>query len=492
MLRFETQKTGEVEIIHNGEVMATYPTYANTIKEPITHFPTGHYVSLVSAYTPLKYNDVGQFSIMVGEHCFVKHDGGLPIKSFNDLVDRISTNMSKLEVADNGKIKITLIIPNGEEQAEPQRFKLVLSVSAAWFLGFKNTTTRFTHMEDNYKRYIVYSDFKYPPATIRYLQVICKNACGTTDSNMTMPTTMGIMHVTDDLTLINPHIAVNHRIEKGRIIDIEILDQNDQPFTWGPVYLELFVSEGAEHEKKQGFFRFEKSHAVHLHAPVKMISVPNVFAVEPARILNCFTVSCAQLIMGVNVKTFMPKDDEYCKKLEGLALTRSTVIKIFERMNDFFKKAYKNIIKADPSTYDFFKASIDQTGIHIKVYIGTLKMNDILQIYKDQNVDQFKDYVASRHETITFRVDPNYWHNDDARLNIYCKEYHDRIPVAVARRIDNYYQIVNRVFWAWHEFEKAANELHFRVDRVITYPDGSVSCEPWPANKELLLQLFYK
>ena len=122
----------------------------------------------------------------------------------------------------DGRIKIIFIKADGNV-IEPTTFKLVLSAITAWFLGFKETTKQFTHLENDNKHIVLYSDLKYPPATIRYLQVICKNACGTTDSNMTMPTTMGIMHVTDHLSLINPHIAVNHRIEKGRIIDIEIL-----------------------------------------------------------------------------------------------------------------------------------------------------------------------------------------------------------------------------------------------------------------------------
>ena len=419
------------------------------------------------------------------------YDSTIPIKSLNDLISRFTTNSTKLEIANDGRIKIIFIKADGNV-IEPTTFKLVLSAITAWFLGFKETTKQFTHLENDNKHIVLYSDLKYPPATIRYLQVICKNACGTTDSNMTMPTTMGIMHVTDHLSLINPHIAVNHRIEKGRIIDIEILDQDNRPFIWAPVYLELFVSESAEHEKKQGFFRFEKSHAVHLHTPVKMISLPNVFAAEPAYTLNYLIVGKTTFKIGIREIEFKPQDDEYCKQFVGTVLTRNAVLKIFKRINDAYKEAFSNAINMDFSNTDLIEVKIDKNDIQIKVNIGIFKMNDFLRIFVKPGGNLIAQYVIEYGTPRTFTVDPSIWYNDNARLNIYCKEYHERLPIAVARRINDYYQIVNRAFWSWHEFEKATNTLHFRVDRIIMYPDGSVSHEPWPVDKELLLQLFYK
>ena len=491
MLRFETQKTGEVEITHRNEVVSSYPTYSNVIKEPITHFPTGHYVSLVSAYTPLKYSDFGQFSINYGEHPLVKDDCSIPIRSFTDLISRFNTNSSELTITPEGKIKISFLKPD-EEEERPEQLNLILSASAAWFLGFKQMKTVFTQVEDNNRKFSVYSDFAYPPASIRYLQVICKNACGTTDSNMTMPTTMGIMHVTDHLSLINPHIAVNHRIEKGRIIDIEILDQDNHPFIWAPVYLELFVSESAEHEKKQGFFRFEKSHAVHLHAPIKMISLPNVFAAEPAYVLNLSIIGRVSYGIGEIVRLFRPQDDEFCKKFIGTVLTRNAVLAIFARINQYFKDELGPVCHMDFSNIDLIKAKIVKNTIYVWSERGRLEMNDFLKIFVERGGDLREEVTVEPYQTRIFNIEPDLLYADNARLNIYCKEYHDRFPIAVARRINDYYQIVNRAFWSWHEFEKATNILHFRVDRIIMYPDGSVSHEPWPVDKELLLQLFYK
>ena len=339
MLRLETKKTGENNVSNDHEVAAIFPTYSNVIKEPITHFPTGHYVSLVSAYTPLKFNDVGQFSIKLGAVPLVNYDGTDVIKGVDDLLSRFSTNKSKAEITKNGFVKINLFAPDPDTSSN---YTLNLSPSAAWYLGFQNKTNIFKKIEQGV--WCVCGEISHPPATIRYLQVICKNACGTTDSNMTMPTTMGIMHVTDHLSLINPHIAVNHRIEKGRIIDIEILDQDNRPFIWAPVYLELFVSESAEHEKKQGFFRFEKSHAVHLHAPVKMISIPNVFATEHLHTIKLMPAGTVTLTLGDKREHFFPDNDPYCKSLVGSVLTRNVVLKIFQRIDARFREVFKKFV----------------------------------------------------------------------------------------------------------------------------------------------------
>lgn len=486
MLRLETKKIGENNVSNDHEVAAIFPTYSNVIKEPIVHFPTGHYVSLVSAYTPLKFNDVGQFSIKLGAVPLVNYDGTDVIKGVDDLLSRFTTNKSKAEITRNGFVKIKLFAPDPDTESN---YTLNLSPSAAWYLGFQNKTNVFKKIESGI--WAVCGEVAHPPATIRYLQVICKNACGTTDSNMTMPTTMGIMHVTDDLTLINPHIAVNHRIEKGRVIDIEILDQDDHPFRWAPVYLELFVSESAEHEKRQGFFRFEKSHAVHLHAPVKMISIPNVFAAEQLHTIKLMPAATVSLTLGDKTEHFFPANDAYCKSLVGTVLTRNAVLKVFQHIDAHFRKVFKKLL---PHNYDltFIDAAIIHNALLIRSYLGIFEMNDFMHIIDAKSDNLFKKFTIMPREVGIYHIDPNVWYNDNARLHIYCKEYHDRIPVAVARRIRNYYQIVNRVFWAWHEFEKAANELHFRVERVITYPDGTVAVDEWPADKELLLQLFYK
>ena len=95
---------------------------------------------------------------------------------------------------------------------------------------------------------------------------------------------------------------------------------------------------------------------------------------------------------------------------------------------------------------------------------------------------------------LTLDLPSHLWYNNDTRILLYCREFHNRLPVAVARRFGSFFRIINRNFWTWHELPKPTNELHFRADLVIVQPDGSTSVkhmdESWA--KLLVFQLFYK
>ena len=489
MLRLETKNISKTQITGQLNDVTLFPKYGNVIRETLSHFPTGHYVSLVSAYAPLKYNDVGQFNIKNNDIPIIANDVSQPIKSIDDLLSRFVTNISKVEPVPDGRLKFTVV--DLQNQNNPNAFTLNLSATAAWFLGFHRKTNHFTAANDP-GVYVLFSDEQYPLATIRYLQVICRNVCGTNDSNMTMPTCLGIMHVTDNLTLINPHIAVNHRINEGRVIDIEILDQDNHPFQWTPVYLELFVSEKAEHEKKQGFFRLEKSGLVHLHAPVKLISVPDLFATETPFTIKLQTAGYVSLTIGTKTIFYHPDRQFFCQQFAGTVLTRTAVTQIFNHINDFFTIQLKPYLGNQPINHKLLSANIENNNVRLEVLIGTLHMTDFLNLFNVLGEDPHKVYIVHMDHAQSFPVDPDKWYNEDSRIYLYCAEFHDRYPVVVARRLGGYYQIINRAFWTWHELEKDNNELHFRAERVITYPDGSIFRGPWPTNKELLFQLFYK
>ena len=117
-----------------------------------------------------------------------------------------------------------------------------------------------------------------PPIFVSYIQILCHNVCGTKDSNMTFPETLAIYPLMNTAPTFNAHVATSHRIEKGKVLDIEILDQNNKPFTHAPVYLKLYISEGQGHEKNQGFFRLGKTTKLVLAEPVSKISLPYMYA----------------------------------------------------------------------------------------------------------------------------------------------------------------------------------------------------------------------
>lgn len=231
MLRLETKNISKAQITGQQNDVTLFPRYSNVIRETLSHFPTGHCVSLVSAYTPLKYNDVGQFTIKNNDIPIVANDVNRPIKSIDDLLSRFITNISKVETAPDGRLKFTVV--DLQNQNNPDAFTLNLSATAAWFLGFRKKTNHFT-TANSPGEYVLFSDEQHPLASVRYLQVICQNVCGTNDTNMTMPTCLGIMHVTDDLTLINPHIAVNHRINEAASSALRSSTRTTSPSTGRP------------------------------------------------------------------------------------------------------------------------------------------------------------------------------------------------------------------------------------------------------------------
>lgn len=489
MLRLETKQSKTITIQGANDETCTFPLYQNTIKETLSHFPTGNYISLVSAYTPLKYENIGQFSITVGTVSLFSYDGNFVIKNFKELINIFHTKFTDLSLTDNGYLKITATDDKPMTGTTAKRISLNLSASAAWCLGFKNKTNTFK-LNGNIGELL--SDYKYPPVTISYLQIICKNVCGTSDSNMTMPTCLGIMHVTDKLSLINPHIAVNHRINEGRVIDIEILDQANNPFVWGPVYLELFVSEAAEHEKKQGFFRLEKPDAIHLHAPVKMISIPQAFAFENLNKIRLLVASSVSYTYKNKTEYFYPNQYALCRQMIGTVLTRASLLQIFDHIQASLKKKVETNHKIILQDITLFTTEVTNNSVIItNSDKGTLTLVDFLFCFNTDSTNLYEKYQCKPGETMTFKLKSNVLYNEDARLNIYCKEYHNRYPVAVARRIDNYYQIINQMFWSWHELQKPTNELHFRIEKIVAYPDGTRSKSEW-TDDAFIVQLFYK
>ena len=104
MLRLETKNISKAQITGQQNDVTLFPRYSNVIRETLSHFPTGHCVSLVSAYTPLKYNDVGQFTIKNNDIPVVANDVNRPIKSIDDLLSRFITNISKVETASDGRL----------------------------------------------------------------------------------------------------------------------------------------------------------------------------------------------------------------------------------------------------------------------------------------------------------------------------------------------------------------------------------------------------
>lgn len=488
MLRLETKQTDVTTIKNIGKGLVNHAVYSNKIREVLSHYPTGHYMSLVSAYSPLSiFDSIGAFNItdVTANQTLFEFDG--VAKNLADLISHsISANV-EVDITEDGFICFTL---TQAITAENHFINLILSPSAAWALGFGTTKQLFSRNLPQGERSTLLSDIPYPPVTLKYLQIICKNVCGTSDSNMTMPTCIGVMHITNNFSLINPHIAVNHRINDGRVIDIEILDQNNRPFTLAPVYLELFITESAEHEKKQGFFRFEKPHAILLHSPVTKLSVPDFFFLEPTFTFEYGKDAYIE-VTSKKVRRFYPHKDPYFLSLRGTVITKTAMVNIFKYINNYFLKE----IGPNPSG-PYITVWLDGDDLVLMTTVTMLMITpDFITAWHIRKTDLIKLYEVIS-PTTRIKIPPYVWYNKDSRINLYCKEYHERYPIVSARRIHDRYQVINPLFWAWHELEKPTNKLHFRADHIVTYPDGSVDARPFSAKIKgdwaPIFQLFYK
>lgn len=488
MLRLETKSEKPIEISDPSNTLLKIAVYGNKIRETLAHFPTGHYMSLVSAYSPISiFDQIGTFYIkdVTDNIILFNHDTSVPFRNRVDLLARCNNDHIGISLTEHNQFMFYL------KQYKNHIVELHLSATTAWCFGFERTKYIFPRNCKAGETCHVQGFYSNPPVFLNYLQVICRNVCGTSDSNMTMPTCLGIMHITNDFTLTNPHIAVNHRINEGRIIDIEILDQDNHPFQWAPVYLELFVSEKAEHEKRQGFFRLEKPGLVHLHAPVKLISVPKLFFRFPVFSFDFDPqASFAIKILDPNQTSIIsPFNDPYFLSLRGKAITKASMINIFKYLNN----AFLNKLEFNgPPPLPLIKAYFENDELVIETKADAFVFSHSLFI--TLGIDDGGHFTATPTSTRRINIQSHLWYNNDSRINLYCKEYHERYPIAVARRLGDCFEVINRAFWTWHELEKVSNELHFRAELVIVHQDGSVHTQAFPENwgPLLIYQLFYK
>ena len=494
MLRLETKENGYNKLVIDDTITSEYTIYNHKIHEVLSHYPTGHYMSLISAYSPISiFDNVGSFSIIKATGDKLLHyNGSIPFKNLGDLQIRCSNKYVFTQITPQGQIEFKLLLP--ERQAT---YILSLSPTAAWCFGFEKTQYTFEKPAvANHLQPYIRSDHKHIPITLQYLQIICRNVCGATDSNMTMPTCIGIMHITNNFTLVNPHIAVNHRINEGRIIDIEILDQDNNPFVWKPVYLEFLVTENSEHEKRQGFFRLEKPYIIHLHSPAKMISIPEFFFYTPTYAFyfgegaSINFESYSGPPFHVTDKTINPYEDAFLQTINGKVITRETVLFIVSYLNGYIRE---NTLYDGPKPKEFLSARFNKNELVLTTIMdGVTITPSILGVRKPNSNNNIM--IIKRGET-KVSYPSNIWYNKDSRINIYCREYHNRYPIVSARRIDEYYQIINPVYWVWHELNKPSNELHFRAEEIITSPYGTTTTRPLEVDEGLLqpiFKLFYK
>ena len=491
MLRLETKLTERKDIDDVDSIAFSIGLYDNKIREVLTHFPTGHYMSLVSAYSPISvFDHVGSFFIrnVNLQSNWFDYDGAVPFRNIHDLMSRCTNEYFAISTTEDKRIQFFL------KKHTKHLIELHLSPSAAWYFGFNKVLYEFPQQDQAGQICAVTGENVNPPIYLEFLQIICRNACGTSDSNMTIPTCLGIMHITDSFTLTDPHIAVNHRINEGRIIDIEILDQDNQPFRWAPVYLELFVSEKADHEKKRGFFRLENAGVVHLHTPIKLISVPELFFAFPVFSFDFantahFNATIHEPAYGTQFASITPSKDPFFINLRGKAITKKALIDIFRYVDKtFIQKFNFNGPKPDCLIQTELK------GDTLKITTAAALLHFDKTLFVTWGIDTGGFFNISPTSPLSLSLPPHLWYNNDTRILLYCREFHNRYPVAVARRFGSFFRIINRNFWTWHELPKPTNELHFHADLVIIQQDGSISKthmnERWI--RMMIFQLFYK
>lgn len=486
MLRFQTKPSGSYKINEGKTGEVEQLLYNNRIKEPIAHLPRGGYISLISAYTPLRpFYNLGQIRVsQVAGNASISTKQSLLFfdnESVNNIIELIprlnNKDVSITFDAETGfAVSATSTLPYS-----PPKFELALSHSAAFWLGFKNTVYTFAENE------VVRSENFPPPITAASLQILCHNICGNADSNMTFPETIGIMHLVNNLSIVNPHIAVNHRIERGRVIDIEILDQNNRPFRWAPVYLEFFVSDGAEHEKRQGFFRIEPHQPIVFNEGLRRLSVVDIYA--PSFLTKFFNKnSMVVKIYGTRAgRPYMRREIlEPMTSYDNTVLTRASVAALIMDLN---QKIQEKTNQLDTYIRARFHKGVLELQTEFKQIVLEKSFFNLLAL----NVAENEEIVVRSNSITRLTLNPSMFYNEDEMIEIYCSEFHTRTPLAVGRRIDNAFRLINRNFWAWSELEKTTNVLTFFYRVITHFNDGEeIVSNRLPPSSDLIIKLFYK
>lgn len=486
MLRFKTKVSGFYKI-NEGEAQETeQPLYNHRIKEVINHLPCGGYISLISAYTPLRpFHNIGQ--IKVTEITATDHGparktllffDNKPINNLFDLISHLNNNrvITAFDAETGFSVRVVPASTN-----VPTKFELSLSYTAAVGLGFKKTLYTASINET------ICSELNPPPITATSLQILCHNVCGNSDSNMTFPQTIGIMHLVNDLSIVNPHIAVNHRLERGRVLDIEILDQNNRPFRWAPVYLELFVSESAEHEKRQGFFRILPNQPIIFNEELKHLSIADIYA--PSFLTRFFNKN--NTVVQVEATKNNQPFSQSCRisvllTYDDTVLTRASILSLIINLNQQLQSMTGlNIV--------FVQGRIHRGSLELLTFAKSLTITNSFfdLIALDRNPGE--SLVLHHKVPVRLTINPNMFYNEDEVIEIYCTQFHTKEPLAVGRRIGNSFRIVNRNFWTWSQLEKSTNVLSFFY-RVITYftHDEKAITNKLPPSSDLIIKLFYK
>lgn len=496
MLRLETKisNTEDVEQIMSSSIntkaniFIKRTVYNNRIKVPLAFMPRNHYLTLVSAYTPLKpYQSLGAISFWVysyslGKMTMKTQATAAQVCCFADIMDQLECSELKIKV-ENGKIQfITQQNLNSSNGTREVQFEICFSNSAALLLGFSKTI--YTGKLGD----IVTADKAYPAIFVRYIQILCHNVNGSKDSNMTFPETLAIYPLMNTAPTFNPHIAVNHRIEKGKVLDIEILDQDNRPFTHAPVYLEFYMSEGGEHEKKQGFFRFGKTTKLVLAEPVSKISLPYLYAFSSLK--SVISSGKGSFMMLCDPGARYKSKNIFIQPISALQTTIATRRAIIKDIGSWSLTVAKTF--NDPNLY--IKARFERNTLILTTNLKKITLSasylSYIQLTKDlkiPNIDIFEK------EETRIIIKSEYLYTEDQRLLIYCVEFSTVAPIAVAARNMFTLDIINPHFWCWYELEKRTNVLTFFYKVISTYDDGTVfEEEQLPLHSELIANLFYK
>lgn len=489
MLRLETKQSGTRIIKRTTDggregpqtiVETPIPTYANRIKETFAFLPRNHYITLLSIHVPFKpYNEgisLMYYLKVQGKWTKKLHQELKEISSPEDICD-LFTHSSLCTKITNNRFQFETTLDVAESSAGAVDFMIQLSPHTAWLLGFNQTLYR------NTLGTTITADIDRAPIFVRYLQILCHNIGGTRDSNMTFPEAIAIYPVVSPDTTFTPNVAVSHRLEKGKILNIEILDQDNQPFKWAPVYLEFYITEGSEHEKKQGFFRLDKTTKLILTEPVSRISIPyvhayhRVFRLAQKLIFHIITKirSSQPTIITLN---FLD--------LRNCSLTRGTIIQIMVEINRsiYYKYQVPNL---------YLKARFDQNNLILSTNLESIKIeNSFLNDIAKHPSHRRLITITSANET-RVEIEPKYLFTKDQRLMIYCSEYSDVEPIAVCRHNKRTFRLLNPNFWNWFQLEKPTNSLTFRYRILSNYDDGlSNDQEILPPESDFLVNLFYK
>ena len=485
MLRLETKINDEILIERMSEqkdniltplLISKVPTYSNRIQETLAFMPRNHYLTLVSIHVPFRpLEDIGTIRFFLQ-----KADGSWGLRALfetqklstpQDLIDYLKTQDIKLEIIDK-RFCFTIT-----DNALPKlHYKIELSARAAWSLGFEKT---------HYITQIgmkIFAERKNPPILTRYLQILCHNVGGTKHSNMTFPEAIAIYPLSARNLLYEPNIAINNRLEKGKVLDIEILDQDNQPFIHAPVYLEFYISEETEHEKKQGFFRLEKNTNIVLKEPISKLSIPYAIAFTRLKVPgDGFSIT-------LKVRSEKQEEKIYITRLtlKQSILTRDTILQDIISWNKY--------ISQKPSCSNgYIKPDFKDNILILTTNLEEVSFSDTYINIIAKQTDHQKEICFSKHNPIKIEIKPEYLYTQDQRLLIFCQEFSGVEPLAVARRKFANFEIINPNFWTWYKLEKPTNTLTFFYQLISNHGDGLITTvESLPDESDTIINLFYK